>query len=200
MRLWCRARRVQQLVVVLLVVGGIQSVVGGTVLRVPPVVGVDGISTWSTFLPVVLGVALADSVASRTQGVEQRVARHVVALDLVLLLFAASAAAALLCAFRGSHPEAAGTVGHVLIATGTATAATLRWGRGAGVLLPISTAVVCLGYGYDAPAGPYVRVLAPDSDAAWDLAVGCAVFGAASIMILTRSVTISFRRADALAR
>lgn len=199
MRLWLRARRVPYVCATVVIVGLLQVAVGGRVLVSPTIVGTDAVSAWSMFLPVVIGVAVADAMAAKTQGVEQHVGRHVVVLDVALLLSTVVGASALLTALGGTHPATLGTIGQVATATGAATAATLRCGEGPGAMAPVALLVGCFGYGSDAPARAYVRVLAPDSNPWWDLAVGAALIIVGVVLIMTRSVRVQLRSGDRLA-
>ena len=198
MTLWLRARRVPYLVATIFVVGLLELTLAGRTVVSPVLVGHAGISLWSMFLPVAVGVAFADSIASKTQSVEARVAGRVVLLDVGLLAGVACIASVTLAACGGTHPQLSGTVGQVLIAVGLSAATTLRWGLGAGVLSPVALAITCLGYGVDAPAGEFVRLLAPDSPGWWDLTVGCSAVGLAAFMIASRTVRVDLREGDRL--
>ena len=198
MTLWLRSRHVPHLIGTLVAVGLLQTFLTGSVIVLPVLIGHVGVSTWSMFLPVILGVAVADSLASKTQAVEARVNDRVVLLDVVLLAGTVGAATATLAALGGTHPQLTGTAGHVMITVGLAASVTFWWGLGAGVLAPLVLAVVCVAYGSDAPGGRYVRLLAPESLAGWDLLIGCVAFGLAVALIITRRVRVGFRLADRL--
>ena len=199
MTLWLKARHVPHLVATLLAVGLLQTLLTGRTIILPVLIGHVGVAMWSMFLPVIVGVAVADSMASKTQAVEARVTSRVVLLDVVLLAGIAVGATTTLAALGGTHPQLVGTAGQVLITVGLAASATLWWGLGPGVLAPLALAVTCVAYGSDAPGGQYLRLLAPDSSAWWDLLIGSAVFGLAVGLISTRTVRIGFRFADRLA-
>jgi hypothetical protein len=198
MRLWIRARRVPYLCSTLVLIGFLQVALGGRVLLSPTLVGTDAVSVWSMFLPVVVGIATADALAAKTQGVEQHVGTRVVLLDVALLLSIVAAASAVLAVLGGTHPVTAGTIGQVAIAAGAAAAVTLRWGEGPGALTPVALVVACFGYGSDAPARAYVRVLGPDSNPWWDLGVGVSVLCVAVLMVVARSARVQLRPSDRL--
>ena len=198
MSLWLRVRRVSHLCVVVVLVGPLQVVLGGRVLLTPTIVGTDAVSAWSMFLPVMVGVAAADALAGKTQAVEQHVTPRVVVLDVALLVSIVVTASSVLAAAGGTHPALAGTVGQVAIATGSAAVVTMRWGAGPGAMTPIAMAVVCFGYGSDAPARAYVRVLGPDSNPWWDLVVGLGLVGIAIVLVATRSARVRIGGSDRL--
>jgi hypothetical protein len=197
-RLWVRSRHIPYLAATVVAVGVLQVLLAGRVVLTPPIVGTASVSPWSMFLPVVAGVAVADAMASKTQGVEARIGTHVVVLDVALLFSTVGLVSVVLILLGGTHPALAGTVGQVAAAAGAAATATLRWGAGTGALLPVAMAITCLGYGLDAPGGAFVRVLAPDSSPWWDLLVGGLLLGLAVLTIATRSVEVRLRATDRL--
>jgi hypothetical protein len=52
----------------------------------------------------------------------------------------------------------------------------VRRGSGTGILVTTVLVLLTFSYGVSAPGADYVRVLQPDGDVVWSLAVGVALF------------------------
>lgn len=185
---WLRTRRVWLLCAAVVFCGAGSLALQGRFAAVPVIVGVDGMTMWSTFLPLVWAVAVADCFASKAQSAEVRPSLRAVLVDVALLL-GAGAIAAVVFAVATVPPEPdVGAAGHVLIMTGLACSLTLLQGPGASVLAACVVLMISMFYGVDAPAAEYVRVLHPDGNATWALVVGvCACLLACYLMVSGRT-------------
>lgn len=137
----------------------------------PVAVGTDGMVLWSTFIPLIWALGIADCFASKTQSVELRPARRTLVLDAGLFLaLTGIGVGAVLGATR--HDSSTGIAGHMLILAGVACVFAARAGAATGALACTALLIITCFYGRNAPAGPYIRILQPDGDPIWALAVG----------------------------
>lgn len=176
MTLWARSRRLPVLLIAVLVLAVVDALLGERVVTVPSVVGA-GASTMlvSAFLPLLWAAVLADSFASRCQGVEVRPSRHLAVLDVTLLVVAVAGAAY-------AHAPA---VGPVLVLSGLACAVTLRRGSAAGVFGATAVVLGTTLYGLGAPGARYIRVLQADGDPTWSCVLGVSLCVVACGPLLT---------------
>lgn len=188
--LWARVRRAWLLVaaIALLVMG--LTKLNERSFSLPALFGSGGFVLWTTFLPLLWAVAVADSFAAKTQAAEARPGRRVAGLDLALFLVSTAAAAAAFVVLGGSAETPTSAVAHVLIMSGLACSVTLLAGAGGGVLAASALVVVTTPYGRTGFAAGYVRVLQPDGHATWSLAVGIVLCATACCLLVTRRTTI----------
>jgi hypothetical protein len=196
MMLWARQGRVATLGVVLaLLVAGLVGL-GGRSFALPAIFGTGGYVLWSTFLPLLWAVAVADCFAAKTQAVEARPARHVALLDLSLNAGAtALACVAFVALGSGAEPPAA-AVAHVLIMSGLAGATTLLAGPGPAVLAASALVVITTPYGRSGLGAGFVRILQPDGHLAWSLFVGGALSALACVLLATARTRVRLGRTD----
>lgn len=181
---WMRVRHVPVLCLVALACLLLAHAVGDHRLLMPVVVGNEGKSLWSTFLPLVWAMAICDAFATTGEGVEARPGLRTRVAD--SLLFVGSCVLGASIFLPGADPvQPIATAGHVLTLTSLACLVTLMRGAGAGALAASSLLIITTLYGVQAPAGRIVRVLQPDGSvtAAWSLGI---VLAAVTLVTLLR--------------
>lgn len=181
---WIRTRHWWVVLGTAAVCGLALSVLRARFVALPVLFGTDGMALWTTFLPLLWAVGVADCFSSKTQSAEIRPCRRAVALDACLLLAVAALGVAVFVAAAGRDQPTATTAGHVLAMTGLTTIVTIRGGAAAGVLASSALLMATTFYAADAPAGRYVRLLQPDGDPHWSLIAGLALCLVASADIL----------------
>lgn len=180
---WARTRRVWQLAGIASFCFVALMLLEGRRVAAPVAVGTDGQALWSTFLPLLWAMGMADVFASKAQTTELRPGRRLVKLDVALFLGAGVVAAAIFA--QGVHPSESslGGAGHALTMSGLTVWMTLRRGPGAGMLASSGLLLVTTLYGVHAPLGHYVRVLQPDGNPQWAFLVGMLLFLAALLTV-----------------
>ncbi len=168
---WLRTRRVWMLVAVAAVCAVAAAALTDEVAPMPVAVGTEGRALWSTFLPLLWVIAVADALASKAQYVEGRPGRRLILFDAGLFLSMCLVGTGVFASFAGTQSPVAVTA-HVLVLTGLAGWVTLLGGPGAGVLASSSLLLLTTLYGTRAPLSRHVRVLQPDGDPHWALWVG----------------------------
>lgn len=201
MMLWIRARRVWWLVVALVLMVGLERLVGGLSLSVPALFGGGANFVFlRTYLPLIWAAAIADAFAGRGLSVEARPASLVrmpgsrLGLhDAGLFVVATSVAAVL---FSGLASGGGAGVGPVLVLSGVTCIGTLRAGPAVGVFVSTMLMLLTSFYPRTAPASRFVHILQPDGEAAWSLAVGLVVALAAAGLLVTDAAVTRLRAAE----
>ncbi|MQW76736.1 hypothetical protein GHK92_12690 [Nocardioides sp. dk4132] len=188
---WLRTRRVAAPLGAALLCGVVLFALQNRFFVMPVVVGTDGMMLWSTLIPLIWAIGVADCFGSKTQSAEARPARRTLILDAGLLLALAAVGVGVFTAATGPDESATGTAGHVLILTGIACMFAMRAGSAAGALASTSLLIVTSFYGRDAPAGPYIRILQPDGHPTWALFVGVLACLAALALILLDNAAVN---------
>lgn len=194
MILWARQRRLLLLGGVVVVLGAGALGLGATTVSLPAIIGSSTTLPVASFLTLLWAVALAEGLGSATQAVEARPASRVALLDTALLLAGTVLAALVFVALGRTVEPTLASVAHVLVMSGLAASLTLRLGPAPAVLACSTLLVATAPYGPDAPAGAYVRLVQPDGDVVFSLAVGVVLCAAAAALLLTRRVTVRLGR------
>ena len=172
MMLWVRARRIPQLTLLLVALALLLRLGRGHFLVIPTVLGGGAAAmTWSTLLPLLWAAALCACFDAAGREVEQRPLRNLGALD-TLLFCGATAAFALVTILMDNGSAWIQVLAHASALGGLATAVTVVWGSGAGVMAATTTVVVTSSYSPHLAAGPYVRFLQPEGDPVFALLAG----------------------------
>jgi hypothetical protein len=201
-RLWIRARRAWWLVAALVVMLGLDGLVGGLSMSVPALFGGGaGVVFLRTYLPLVWAAAIADAFAGRGLSIEarpmplgelppSRLGLH----DACLFVVASSVTAAL---FSGLSSSGFLGAGPVLVLSGVTCIWTLRAGPAVGVFVSTMLVLLTSTYPRTAPGSRFVHVLQPDGEPAWSLALGIVLSLMAAGLLATTSVRTRLRASEA---
>lgn len=201
MMLWIRARRPWWMVAALVLMLGLDRLVGGLALSVPALFGGGANFVFlRTYLPLIWAAAIADSFAGRGLSIEarplllvkvpvSRLGLH----DAGLFVVASSITAAL---FSGQQSGGLSGVGPVLVLSGVTCIGTLRAGPAMGAFASTMLMLLTSLYPRTAPASRFIHILQPDGEPAWSTTCGIVVCLAAAGMLATNSALTRFRAAE----
>ena len=201
MRLWVGARRPWVMIAALFVLLALDHLIGEVELLIPAVFGSASVTYFSTYLPLIWSMAIADSFSARGLSVESRPMLYARSgfvrqgpLDVGLFLGGTVVAAVVMSLFGAYEgPRAA----PVLILAGVACVLTLRFGASMGVFGATLVVVMTTTYPPVYTGSKFVRVLQPEAEPTWALACGIGVCVLAAALLVTNSARTVFRPNEA---
>lgn len=201
MMLWIRARRAWWMVAALVVMLGLDRLLGGLALSVPALFG-GGVNFvfLRTYLPLIWAAAIADSFAGRGLSIEARPTllasvpvSRLGLLDAGLFVVASSITAVL---FSGLQPGGLSAVAPVLVLSGVACIGTLRAGPAVGAFASTMLMLLTSVYPRTAPAARFIHILQSDGEPAWSTTCGIVIGLAAAGLLATNSALTRLRAAE----
>jgi hypothetical protein len=187
MILWLRLRRVEVLVAAISALAVALQVAGERHVIIPTVIGGgSSMMSWSVLMPLAWAAALCSSFESTAGQVESRANPRVGRLD--CLLFTASTVAVTGTFIFTATASAGGKAlisAHLLVLAGLAVSGTALFGAGVGALLATSLVLATCSYSPSMPGARFVRVLQPDGEPLWSLAVGITLCMGALVLLVT---------------
>lgn len=201
MMLWIRARRVWWMVAALVLMLGLDRLVGGLSLSVPTLFGGGANFVFlRTYLPLIWAAAIADSFAGRVLSIEARPmflvsvpVSRLGLLDACLFVVASSMTAAL---FSGFPSGGLSGMGPVLVLSGVTCIGTLRAGPAVGTFASTMLMLLTSFYPRTAPGSRFIHILQPDGELAWSTTLGIVVGLAAAGFLVTNSALTRLRAAE----